>query len=199
MLPLGTLLPIFDLPIVPGLHYKKHDSIRYLDRISSAEIDSRPLLLMIICAHCPFVKHIEKEITSIASKYENEIQTIAVSSNSLITHPQDGPENLLLQAQTHSWNFPYLMDFDQQLAKALRAACTPDFFLFAPNSKGQHELKYRGQLDESTPGNNLPVTGEFLRLALDALLKKEEVSPDQKPSLGCNIKWNPGQEPSWFS
>ena len=123
---------------------------------------------------------------------------LAISSNSLITHPQDSPRNLALQSQKNGWRFPYLFDREQSFAKSLMAACTPDFFLFAPSESGEQVLKYRGQLDQSRPGNQLAVTGQDLREALEAVLEGREVNPDQKPSIGCNIKWHPGHEPSWF-
>ena len=154
---------------------------------------------MILCAHCPFVKHVESEITKLQNDYLDEIYFIAISSNSLKTHPQDGPKNLAKQAKKNGWNFPYLFDKNQVLAKALKAACTPDFFVFAPSKKElEQKLIYRGQLDSSRPGNNVEVTGEDLRSAIRALLSGEDISSDQKPSIGCNIKWHPGREPSWF-
>lgn len=119
MLPLNTVLPGFDLPMPNG------------QRLDSSKLDDRPVVLMVICAHCPFVKHIEPELSRLEQDYGDRIQLIGISSNSLITHPQDGPEQLLEQAERHDWRFPYLMDQDQTLAKALRAACTPEFYLFA--------------------------------------------------------------------
>jgi len=200
MLPLGTPLPPFELALVGGTGSGLIDQldIDTTNSIASSIFISRPLLLMILCAHCPFVKHIEPELTKIEKDYGNEIDILAVSSNSVITHPQDSPENLALQALTNSWKFPYLWDQDQTLAKALTAACTPDFFVFAPDAMSIQKLQYRGQLDESRPGNAAELTGKDLRLALDALLKGKEVITDQKPSIGCNIKWIPGMEPSWF-
>ena len=190
MLPLGTALPTFELDVAPGTGP---------ERINSASLTGQPLLLMILCAHCPFVKHIEVELSQLDQEYRDRVQLLAIPSNSLITHPQDGPEQLAAQAKEHRWNFPYLLDRDQTLAKDLQAACTPDFFLFAPGPTGQQELRYRGQLDNSRPGNNLPVTGEDLRTALDAVLTGKQVKADQQASIGCNIKWHPGQEPNWFN
>ena len=158
----------------------------------------KPLLVMVICAHCPFVKHIEKGLSMLDLDYGRRIQILAISSNSLITHPQDGPDQLADQVKQHGWQFPYLLDVDQSFAKALKAACTPDFFLFAPLGGGMQQLQYRGQLDGSRPGNDLPVTGNDLREALDAVLSGQKVLKDQNPSIGCNIKWHPGKEPSWF-
>ena len=131
--------------------------------------------------------------------YLNFIDFIAVSSNSLRTHPQDGPQNLAKQAQENEWRFPYLFDYDQSLAKALKAACTPDFFLFAPANDKEQKLVYRGQLDDSRPANSLPLNGSDLRNAINALLSSQPIFSKQKPSIGCNIKWHPGSEPNWFS
>ena len=153
---------------------------------------------MILCAHCPFVKHIESALTQLNYDYRDKVDFLGVSSNSLETHPQDSPENLSAQARENGWTFPYLFDQDQAFAKALQAACTPDFFLFDFSNERKHFLKYRGQLDASRPGNQIPLTGKDLRLALNAALKNKEVSFDQKPSIGCNIKWHPDNEPSWF-
>tara|TARA_Y100001968_G_scaffold53306_1_gene44365 strand:- start:1345 stop:1962 length:618 start_codon:yes stop_codon:yes gene_type:complete len=197
MLQLGTYLPSFELPIVQGtplsdLYDKK------IRNFNNKMLSKKPLLLMVICAHCPFVKHIESEITKLQEDFGNHIQMIAISSNSLITHPQDGPENLAKQASLQGWRFPYLFDSNQSLAKHLKAACTPDFFLFSPAIRNTQILLYRGRLDASTPGNDIPVTGEDLRYAIKKLLKDENLDLEQKPSIGCNIKWNPGEEPDWF-
>ena len=166
--------------------------------LSKSMLLEKPILLMVICAHCPFVKHIEIGVTQLEEEFGERIQMIAISSNSLITHPQDGPDYLARQANEHGWKFPYLLDQDQELAKALKAACTPDFFLFSPLLTGQQELQYRGQLDGSRPGNDIPVTGEDLRYAMKKVLNLEPVDNEQKPSIGCNIKWHPGKEPDWF-
>ncbi len=198
MLPLGTVLPHFDLTVVKGTPFLENDKARDLDKLSDKVLGGKPILLMIICAHCPFVKHVEPELTKLDQDYCNKVQMIAISSNSLITHPQDGVENLALQAQQQGWGFPYLLDIDQSLAKALKAACTPDFFLFSRFDDGNQKLRYRGQLDASRPGSKIPLNGNDLRSALDAVLEGNEVFPDQKPSIGCNIKWHPGQEPAWF-
>ena len=187
MLPLGTELPGFHLPRVTG------GTVRHDD------LDPRPVLLMVICAHCPFVKHVEPELTRLDAAFSDRIQIIGVSSNSLITHPQDGPEQLADQARRNGWGFTYLLDEQQTLAKALRAACTPEFYLFArADSDSPQTLRYRGQLDGSRPGNDVPLNGQDLRAALDAVLSGAEVSGEQIASVGCNVKWNPGQEPSWF-
>ena len=197
MLPLGTVLPSFELDLVQGTNLSNYYD-KNLTSINSKKLSKRPLLLMVICAHCPFVKHIEKGISKLDEDYGEMIQIIAISSNSLITHPQDGPENLAQQANDQGWTFPYLFDADQGLAKALQAACTPDFFLFSPSLEGEKQLRYRGQLDNSRPGNEIPVTAGDLRSALDAVLAGEPIDFEQKPSIGCNIKWHPGKEPSWF-
>ena len=187
MLPLGTELPGFHLPRVTG-GTVRHDNL-----------DPRPVLLMVICAHCPFVKHVEPELTRLDAAFSDRIQIIGVSSNSLITHPQDGPEQLADQARRNGWGFTYLLDEQQTLAKALHAACTPEFYLFArADSDSPQTLRYRGQLDGSRPGNDVPLNGQDLRAALDAVLSGAEVSGEQIASVGCNVKWNPGQEPSWF-
>ncbi len=198
MLPLGTPLPVFDLEVVPDTNRQIAFGSDKPNRVSSSQLLTKPLLVMFICAHCPFVKHVEEQITKLQEDYGELVQILAIASNSLITHPQDGPKHLLAQAQKNGWNFPYLLDPNQSFAKALRAACTPDFFIFSPTEEGQQTLHYRGQLDDSRPGNDIPVTGSDLRLALDAVLKGLVVFKDQKPSIGCNIKWHPGEEPHWF-
>ena len=186
MLDLGTHLPLFDLPDVSG------------GNLTSESLDSRPVLLMVICAHCPFVKHIEPELTRIDHDYGQRVQMVGVSSNSLITHPQDGAEQLAEQARHLGWSFPYLMDQDQTLARDLRAACTPEFYLFKGNGSGPQTLQYRGQLDGSRPGNEQPLNGADLRAALEAVLRSAPVNQEQIASVGCNVKWHPGREPDWF-
>ncbi len=198
MLPLETTLPPFDLEVVAGSNLRLNSGLMGLKRITHQSLLSKPVLLMVLCAHCPFVKHIEQGLSSLDQDYGETVQLIAVASNSLITHPEDGPEHLASQLLHNGWRFPYLLDSDQDLAKALKAACTPDFFLFAPNGDGQQHLKYRGQLDESRPGNDIAVSGKELRAALNAVINGQTVSSEQVPSIGCNIKWHPGKEPSWF-
>ena len=187
MLALGTPLPDFYLPQVTG------------SRLKSSSLGQQPRLLMVICAHCPFVKHVEPELTRLEQDFGDRVQLIGVSSNSLITHPQDGPKQLAEQAQRHRWRFPYLLDEQQTLARALRAACTPEFYLFSPDDQGLQTLRYRGQLDDSRPGNDQPLDGRDLRSALHAVLTGSPVNPEQTASVGCNVKWNPGHEPEWFS
>jgi len=199
MLPLGSLLPAFDLPLVkeniqnldlfPGL----------IDRMNSNMLGSKPVLFMILCAHCPFVKHIEDALTSLYNDFASEIDFVGVASNSLETHPEDGPLFLSEQIVKNGWTFPYLLDSDQTLAKSLRAACTPDFFLFTSGLNENRKLAYRGQFDDSRPTNNILPAGSDLRRALEAVLDFQQVSFIQKPSIGCNIKWIPGLEPSWFN
>ena len=198
MLPLGTQLPAFELGVVSGVNLAPDDSLKGLSHISNFELTKSPLFLMVICAHCPFVKHVESGITNLFNSFGDEVQFLAISSNSLITHPQDSPEFLASQANKLGWKFPYLFDSDQKLAKALKAACTPDFYIFWPSPDGESKLRYRGQMDGSRPGNEIPVSGADIRLALRSLLKGEDISANQKPSIGCNIKWHPGMEPEWF-
>ena len=198
MLSLGTPLPLLDLPVIKGTDLRSDLYFTELDRINNSTLLKRPVLIMIICAHCPFVKHIEFEISKIDQDYGSQIQILAISSNSLETHPQDSPENLSAQARDNGWTFPYLFDQDQAFAKALQAACTPDFFLFDFSNERKHFLKYRGQLDASRPGNDIPVNGSDLRKAIETLLSGKPLLDDQKPSIGCNIKWHPGKEPNWF-
>jgi len=185
MLELGTPAPDFALPdVVSG------------DPISLDTFAGKPaLVIMFICQHCPFVKHVQDELAKIGHDYvPQNVGVLAVSANSVQTHPQDGPEQLKAMAATLKFNFPYCYDETQEMAKAYTAACTPDFFVF----DGDRKLAYRGQLDDSRPGNDVPVTGQDLRAAIDTVLAGGSLSPDQKPSIGCNIKWTPGNEPDYF-
>jgi len=144
---------------------------------------------MFICRHCPFVKHIQLELAQLGRDYlGRSVGIVAISSNDAVNHPDDAPESLKAMAQELGFSFPFCYDESQETAKAYRAACTPDFFLFDGNRK----LIYRGQLDSSRPGSNTPVTGKDLRAAIEALLADKPVDPDQKPSIGCNIKWKRG-------
>ena len=176
MLPLGTSAPQFHLP----------------DVVSSRELsleDTRGpkgLLVMFICCHCPFVKHLEKALAQLGRDYDGKgIGIVAISSNDADRFSEDSPENLARQAKEFGFNFPYLYDESQEVARAYDAACTPDFFLFDSGLK----LVYRGQFDSSRPGNGIPITGKDLRAALDAVIAGKPVSSDQHPSIGCNIKW----------
>jgi peroxiredoxin len=181
MLPLAHPLPEFQLQSLDG------------STVSSTNLPARPVLVLFLCAHCPFVKHIEAELTRIDRDYGERVTILAIASNSLRTHPQDGPEHLAEQRQRCGWTFPYLLDPDQSVARAFHAACTPDLFLFDAGRR----LVYRGQLDASRPGQERPADGSDLRAALEALLAGRPVSADQKPAIGCNIKWHPGLEPAW--
>jgi hypothetical protein len=149
---------------------------------------------MFICRHCPYVQHVKKELAKIGKDYQTkELGMVAISSNDVTSHPDDRPERLKEMVRELGVTFPFCYDESQGVAKAYQAACTPDFFLFDQETK----LVYRGQLDDSRPGNFKPVNGRDLRAAIDAVLGDKRVSPDQKPSLGCNIKWKPGNEPSY--
>lgn len=176
MLPLGTKAPDFAL----------YDTIS--GKILSLETLKSPkaTVIFFICNHCPFVKHINFALVALANDYAKQgVQCIAINSNDIIHYPEDSPERMAEAAQELNYPFPYLFDETQEIAKAYQAACTPDFYIF------NHDLccVYRGQLDDSRPGNDLPVTGKDIRQALDALLANEPINPIQKPSLGCNIKW----------
>ena len=195
MLPLGSLLPSFDLPLVRERLNEKAFPYKSIDRINNNMLEQKPVLIMILCAHCPFVKHVEEELTRLDFDFCDEIQMLAIASNCTETHPEDGPEFLAQQKEENGWTFPYLLDSDQKLAKSLMAACTPDFFLFS----AEHQLIYRGQMDASRPGNGICPSGSDLRTAIKATLNSQLVSNDQKPSIGCNIKWKKGFEPFWFS
>jgi peroxiredoxin len=183
MLPLATQAPTFSLPdVVTGR------TIR-LDEFKN----TNGLLVMFICQHCPYVKHVQSELTKLGRDYLNKLDIVAISSNDAENYPDDAPPGLKSMAQTLKFTFPFLYDESQNVAKAYQAACTPDFFLF----DGKHKLVYRGQLDDSRPGNNQPVTGKDLRSAIDALLNNQPVNEDQKTSVGCNIKWKAGHEPQY--
>ena len=176
MLALGTQAPEFSLPDVV--------SNKIVDRQSAA--GAKGLLVMFICRHCPFVKHLEKALAQLGRDYDGKgIGIVAIGSNDAVNYPDDAPENLAEQARKLGFPFAYLYDETQEVARAYDAVCTPDFFLFDKDLK----LAYRGQFDESRPGNNVPITGKDLRNAMNALLAGEAVHPVQKPSLGCNIKW----------
>ncbi|NBW95194.1 MAG: thioredoxin family protein [Planctomycetia bacterium] len=185
MLPLGTPAPDFSLPDVDG---------RMVGLADAAGVQGT--LVMFICNHCPFVKHVADELAKLGRDYlPRGIGVVAISSNDVSTHPADSPEQMVHEAEERGYVFPYLYDETQEVAHAYHAACTPDFFLF----DGARKLVYRGQLDASRPGNDIPVTGADLRAALDAVLAGRPVPADQRPSLGCNIKWKPGNEPPYFS
>jgi thiol-disulfide isomerase/thioredoxin len=158
--------------------------------------DSKALLLMFICRHCPFVKHIEQELARLGRDYANrDVAIVAISANDAAENPDDAPDSLKEMAEQLGFGFPFLYDETQSVAKAYSAACTPDFFLFDQSRK----LVYRGQLDDSRPENGIPVTGKDLRAAIDAVLSDEAVNSDQRASIGCNIKWKTGNEPEYFA
>ena len=152
------------------------------------------LLVMFICNHCPFVKHIRSGLAKLGRDYKGRgLAIVAINSNDVVSYPEDSPEEMAKEARAAGYEFPYLYDEEQEVARAYRAACTPDFFLF----DRERRLVYRGQFDSSRPGNNLPVTGADLRAAADAVLAGSSPSADQKASIGCNIKWKPGNEPDY--
>jgi peroxiredoxin len=183
MLPLGTQAPAFALRNIDGKTVS-------LDDCKSA----KALLVMFICNHCPFVIHVRDELAKMGRDYQDKgVAIIAISSNNVETHAADGPDIMAEEAKSAGYSFPYLYDESQAVAKAYQAACTPDFFLF----DGDQKLVYRGQLDDSRPNNGLPVTGSDLRAALDAVIAGSPVSSEQKSSMGCNIKWKPGNEPKY--
>jgi thiol-disulfide isomerase/thioredoxin len=183
MLPLGTPLPSFTLEQVWGQSGAVADAAPW----QSSSLQQAPVLVLFLSCHCPYVKHIEPELSRLERDLGDRIQIVAICSNSTITHPQDGPDGLRQQAQRQGWRFPYLFDASQDVAKAFQAACTPDLFLF----NAEHQLVYRGQLDGSRPGNNEPLDGGDLRAAIAALLSGQAISTEQRASIGCNIKWHP--------
>ena len=187
MLELGTLAPAFELPdVVSG------------GPVTLAQFAGQPgVLVMFICQHCPYVKHIQGELAALGRDYGDRLGLVAISANDAEKYPDDGPEGLKAMAIAHDFQFPFCYDESQAVAQAYTAACTPDFFLFKATDAGL-TLAYRGQLDDSRPGNGKPVTGKDLRGAMDALLAGEAIAATQVPSLGCNIKWKPGNEPSYF-
>ncbi|MDR4459580.1 MAG: thioredoxin family protein [Nitrospirales bacterium] len=185
MLPLGTPLPHFELPDVRTGHL-----------ISPENFVGKPVILvMCICRHCPYVIHVQEELAKLGRDYQKKnVGILAMSSNDVKNYPQDSPARLKEMAEELDLPFPYCFDESQEVAKALTAACTPDFFVFNEERK----LVYRGQLDDSRPGNGKPVTGRDLRTALDAVLGGKPVPMVQNPSAGCNIKWKSGNEPDYW-
>ena len=184
MLPLDTPAPGFNLPDADGTMHSLDDAA-----------DSQAFLVMFICNHCPFVKHVADELARLGHDYQDKgVAVFAINSNDIESHPADGPDKMKEEAAARGYTFPYLLDADQSVAKAYEAACTPDFYLF----NADRRLVYRGQLDGSRPGNDVPVDGADLRRAIDAVLAGESVPEPQVPSLGCNIKWKAGNEPAWF-
>jgi peroxiredoxin len=181
MLPLGTPAPAIHLPGTDGATHALRDFA-----------EARLLLVAFICNHCPFVKHIQAELARLGRDcQELGVALVAISSNDIVAYPADGMDKMREVATVAGYVFPYLLDETQQVALAYDAACTPDFFLF----DGARKLVYRGQFDDSRPGNGVPVTGKDLRAAIDAALNNETIPAQQKPSMGCNIKWKPGNAP----
>lgn len=184
MLPLGTQAPAFNLPNVDG------------QMVSLDDFKSAPALLVVfMCNHCPFVIHIADALAQMARDFQAKgVAVVGINANNPATHPADSPEQMVHEAENRGYTFPYLFDETQEVAKAYRAACTPDFFLFDKDKK----LVYRGQMDDSRPDSGIPVTGKDLRAAVDAVLAGKPVPEPQKPSIGCNIKWKPGNEPDYY-
>ena len=184
MLPLGTKAPDFRLPDTSG------------KTISLADFKAAPALVVVcMCNHCPYVKHMREGLAKLARDYQpKSVAMVGISSNDVANYPDDSPAKMAAEAKSAGYVFPYLYDESQEVAKAYKAACTPDFYVFDKDQR----LVYRGQLDDSRPGNGMPVTGKDVRSALDSVLAGKSVSPTQKPSIGCNIKWKPGNEPEYF-
>ncbi len=183
MLDLGSVAPDFSLPdVISG------------ETVSKADFADKPLLVMFISAHCPFVIHLEEQLAAVANEFADRVAVVAISANDVESYPDDAPEKLKAQAQRLGFNFAYLYDESQEIAKAYTAACTPDLFLF----DSSHALYYRGQFDASRPGNDVEITGSDLHSALTNLVSGGEAPSDQQPSIGCNIKWKAGNEPDYF-
>lgn len=185
MLPLGTAAPDFSLP----------DTMGNIVKLSDFK-GSPALLVIFMCNHCPYVKHVREGLAALAKEYQGRgVAVVGINSNDVENYPDDSPDKMAEEVMSAGYTFPYLFDETQEVAKAYRAACTPDFYVFDHN---QH-LVYRGQMDDSRPKSGDPVTGQDLRAALDAVLAGKDVPADQVPSAGCNIKWKPGNEPDYFS
>ena len=183
MLTLGTPAPNFRLPDTEG------------NIVSLADFEESPALLVIfMCNHCPFVKHVLSDLVRLAKEYQAKgLAVVGINSNDVANYPEDSPEMMAKLVEEVGFTFPYLYDETQEVAKAYQATCTPDFFLFDQEMK----LAYRGQMDDSRPGNDVLVTGVDLTAAMDAVLAGSEVNPEQKPSMGCNIKWKPENQPHY--
>lgn len=183
MLPLGTQAPEFALPDTEG-------RIVSLDDFSAANA----LAVIFICNHCPYVKHVRDELARFGrDMIARGVAVVAISANDVSTHPADSPAKMAEEKKAAGYDFPYLYDAEQSVAAAYKAACTPDFYLFDKNRK----LVYRGQFDDSRPGNDIPVTGSDLRNSVESLLSGKPAPSPQKPSIGCNIKWKAGREPEY--
>jgi peroxiredoxin len=188
MLPLGSRAPDFALPDYSG--NSAPGTIIDLDSFQGAKV----LVVAFICNHCPFVKHIMDELARLGRDCTRKgLAFVAIMPNDVDTHPADAPDRMTEVARAQGFEFPYLYDADQSVAKAFQAACTPDFFVFDAN----FNLAYRGQLDDSRPGTDEPVTGRDLRLAIEAVMTGQSMETPQKPSIGCSIKWKPGNEPEY--
>ncbi len=184
MLELGTRTPDFSLPDTTGKAVSLNDFA-----------DAKGLLVVFMCNHCPYVIHIRDALVEFVKEYQPQgLAVVGINSNDAVNYPDDSPEKMAEAAAEHGFSFPYLYDETQEVAKAYKAACTPDFFLF----DGDRKLVYRGQFDDSRPRNEEPVTGVDLRAAVDALLNDDEIPEEQRPSLGCNIKWKEGNEPDYY-
>jgi len=184
MVPLGTPAPPFSLPDTAGRTVS-------LDDLA----DAPALLVMFICNHCPFVKHVAAELAALGRQYQEKgAAVVAIMANDVDNYPDDRPEKMAAEVKARGYTFPYLHDETQEVARAYKAACTPDFYVFDADRK----LVYRGQLDDSRPGNGVPVTGADLRAALDAVLAGKQPATEQMPSIGCNIKWRAGNAPDYF-
>ena len=184
MLPLGAEMPAFTLPDADGAEW------------STDQVVGAPATVVaFLCPHCPYVKHIEARLGEVTAGFmDRSVAVVGIQSNDLDAYPQDGPDGMTAQAEANGFRFPYLLDRTQEVAKAFRAACTPDFYIFGSGGR----LAYRGQFDASRPSNGEPVTGADLVAAVDALFDGRPVPGDQVPSMGCNIKWRPGNEPDYF-
>jgi peroxiredoxin len=183
MVPLGSPAPDFVLPTIQGAEVKL------------ADLAGQPVLVVFLCNHCPYVRHVESEFGRFATEYADRgLAIVGVASNDVAAYPDDDVAGLTDQARRAGFTFPYLRDTDQEVAKAYHAACTPDFFLY----DGNHRLAYRGAFDASRPNSGVPVTGELLRAAADLVLRGEPVPEPHVPSSGCSLKWRPGNEPEAF-
>lgn len=183
MVDLGSTAPDFSLLDTSG------------NTVSRSDFAEKPLLVMFICNHCPFVIHLRDDLAKTCKEYEAKgVAVVGISANDVAKHPDDGPEKMAEEVKNVGYTFPYLYDESQEVAKAYRAACTPDFFLYDTN----HKLAYRGQYDDSRPESDTPVTGSDIRVAMDAVLAGNAPLSDQKNSIGCNIKWREGNEPDYF-
>ncbi len=186
MLPLGTAAPDFSLP----------DTASGKTMTLASFAGKQGLLVMFLCNHCPYVKHLKTALARLGKDYaDKDMAIVGISANDPVSHPEDAPEQLAADAKASGYTFPVLFDETQKVAQAYKAACTPDFFVFDAARK----LAYRGQFDDSRPGNGKPVTGADLRAALDAVLGGKSAAAKQQPSIGCNIKWRAGNEPAYFN